>query len=350
LQGLFILPLAFYLIFLLLQNKKNKIFLIFILGGSALFLIKQTFELNSQSCNEYPGIQNAINKVTTNFSSSNLLEFPKWLNTHITNYANMFIYKKSFSVGYLPGILISNSFYSFFLAFLNIIIFCIVIFNLFIFIYLVVLSLFNFFKMYKNKKKISQLNIVAVLFGFPTIFLFFYDNAQNFYRCFYINTIISLFLAVFFTENNLSRYSNFFKKYLMSCLFILVVTSFLNYKIFYKAFSAGFEGPSVSVFNDFKKINSDINTLVLKSGIDLSRGSIVTDDLTFEALKNYPHILPITYLSLTGGYAGLNSHDVINIIGANSIIARCDYINAWGKFKISHKNDKICAINLLEGK
>ena len=42
--------------------------------------------------------------------------------------------------------------------------------------------------------------------------------------------------------------------------------------------------------------------------------------------------------------------EIISIVGANSIIARCEYINAWGKFKISHKIDKICAINLLEGK
>jgi hypothetical protein len=111
-------------------------------------------------------------------------------------------------------------------------------------------------------------------------------------------------------------------------------------------FKSGFEGPSISYYTDFSKVNSEVVKIANLANIDLSKGKIIADDLTYEALKNYPNTMPITYLRLSGVNAKLSAKEVVNIIEANGIITRCSSLDGWDHYIHPIKLDSLCAIKI----
>lgn len=79
------------------------------------------------------------------------------------------------------------------------------------------------------------------------------------------------------------------------------------------------------------------------AAINLPAGRIIVDDFTYSALKNYPHLYPITYLNLISDLTLLSSSEVIKNIDANAAIARCDYMLAW-KVVPQFRFKNLCAI------
>jgi hypothetical protein len=78
--------------------------------------------------------------------------------------------------------------------------------------------------------------------------------------------------------------------------------------------------------------------------MDLTNGRIVVDDMTYDSLKSYPYLYPITYLHLSANLTGVKSIDVIKEVNSNYILARCDSFRSADIF-IQHSRGGICCQN-----
>jgi hypothetical protein len=341
LQSLLFLPLCFLSLYFLFDRK--NIYFIILLFCSFLYLTYISIAFHSFDCSEYPGIQKSFKSMVINTSNLTIPGFFIRLVDHFNVYLNAFIYKDSYQVFYLPGI--KNIGVE--LVVVNYFIKLILSFNIILFLILVYKSLKNICIIFLGSLKVSEskVSFLTVFIGLPAIFIFIYDNNQNFYRLFFINTLLCI---VIYLNINI-YYLNFrgvtLKVYSFICLFIFIITTALNYNIFFPQLISGYEGPSISVFEDRSAISSRIDKVTSDANIDLSQGYLIVDDLTYPFLKKFPNLFPITYLDFSSTLVGMSSSDVIAKIGARGVITRCSYMISW-KLSPQYKSDNICAINL----
>jgi hypothetical protein len=185
-----------------------------------------------------------------------------------------------------------------------------------------------------------------ILFAFPLIFLFFYDAAHNFYRSFFINLLVSIMVSMILSRQPLGRLRTIAIAYFYLCGALVVASLAINVWWFSDKFNTGFEGPGMSINKDWGGIGRDVLSLAQESGIDLSKGKIIVDDMTYDSLKRYPILYPITYLNLSGNLSKLTSAEVISLIRPNYAIVRCDYLRAWNVTPQNIRN-QFCAVNFL---
>jgi hypothetical protein len=187
---------------------------------------------------------------------------------------------------------------------------------------------------------------VMVLFAFPLIFLFFYDSNQNFYRSFFINSLSSIMVAIVLSRMSLGRMRKITNIYFVFCGAVVLASLLVNVWWFAAKFRAGFEGPSISVENDWDAVNRDVMSLAQELGMDLSKGKIIVDDLTYDSLKEYPLLYPISYLAKSRNLAKLTSAEVIDLVRPNYAIVRCRTLPSWG-FTSQKTRNNLCGVNFL---
>jgi hypothetical protein len=177
----------------------------------------------------------------------------------------------------------------------------ILFFNTLLFLFFVYQGLKNSFIIFFDASKISKLkiNLFILLIGLPAIFLFIYDSNQNFYRIFFINTLLCIVIYLKTNFKFLYGRNVLFKAYSYICIFLFMITTVLNYYIFFPQFKSGYEGPSISVFEDYPLIASKINKIASDANIDLSQGYLIVDDLTYPALKKFPNFIFFRYGNIT---------------------------------------------------
>jgi hypothetical protein len=146
---------------------------------------------------------------------------------------------------------------------------------------------------------------------------------------------------------SLGKRLKWFKLYFYTSGMVVVASLILNLWWFPAKFHEGFEGPSISVNSDWESTRRDVMTLAKHSGMDLSKGRIIVDDMTYESLKQYPMLYPVTYLDYSGSLSKLSSTEIINLIHPNYAITRCDYMQSWG-LKPQRIQNRLCAVNFLQ--
>jgi len=355
-QGLLFLPLTFYLIYRLVSSSRWKGTVATVIIGLFLLAVKTTITFKGTTCVEYPGIAQAINKMVFNPGEFESVKFTDWLAAHIHNYLQSFYFKDNYQVNYLPGINVGEGWLKNLLAGLNQSIHIILMVNLILFVCAAVAALIFAIKQYVAKYKLRGTGgtvtkgleeaQAVMLFAFPIIFLFFYDANQNFYRSFFINLLTGIMLTMFLSRLYLGRLRTLVIAYFVLCGAAVLASLIVNVWWFTGKFQAGFEGPSMSINKDWDGISRDVMSLAQDSGMDLLKGRIIVDDMTYDSLKRYPLLYPVTYLDLSGSLSKLTSTEIINRVRPNYAIVRCDYLRSWGVTPQKTRN-QFCAVNFL---
>ena len=355
-QGLLFIPVSFFLMFLLIYPKVGKIKSLLLILILFAVITHTAIVFNHSSCDGYPGIKQFWSDMTLQTSSFKSLNLPNWLIIKIKNYLHAFLYKDNYTISYLPGITITNGWKRFIMMMLNRAIQGIVFLNFLLLVSATALLSVLLIKklIHKGRKSISCLTndasyrqlLILILFLAPLIFLFFYDAAQNFYRSFFINLLVAVFLAIVVSYLPLKRYNPLANFYFAACVTIVLVSFVANLYWFTSSLKDGFEGPSISLNKDWIRISKDVKLLALDSNIDLTKGRIIVDDLTYDSLKKYPSLYPITYLGLSSNLTGLSNVSIIDIVRPNYLIARCDSLHNFG-LKTQNSRNQLCCINFL---
>jgi hypothetical protein len=357
-QGLLFLPLTLYLVYRLVSSNFGRIKSALVLTGLFLFVAITTVRFKGFTCIEYPEIAKFISDMTVNITSFESINFIDWLASNLNNYLQPFYYDDSYQVNVLPGISIDEGWLKNFLEALNINIHFIILVNLAIFVCAAIAA-----SIFAARKYIQMLlhrttgagGVAAkgledahtiILFALPIVFLFFFDAAHNFYRSFFISLLVSIMLSMLLSRLPWGRLRSLAISYFALCAAVVMASLVTNVWWFSNKLIDGFEGPGISINKDWDGIDADVKSLALESGMDLSKGKIIVDDMTYDSLKSYPFLYPITYLNLSGDLAKLSSAEVISLIRPNYAIVRCDYLRAWGIAPQRIRN-QLCAVNFL---
>jgi hypothetical protein len=188
--------------------------------------------------------------------------------------------------------------------------------------------------------------VVPTLFVLPVIALFFYDAAQNFYRTFFLNLVLAIALTVFLSRSNLGRIRQMALLYFGLCEVVVVASLSANWMWFRAQLRDGYEGPSISRYRDWLGVERDVNSLVHACNIDLSKGRIIVDDMTYNSFKYYPDIYPITYLSLQAALTKMGMAEVIARVRPNYAVVRCSSLET--PLEAQYRHGELCCLNLVD--
>jgi putative flippase GtrA len=353
-QGLLFLPLTLFMIFQLLGSTLGKNITAMMLIVLLFFVAYITITFSKFSCAEHPEIvQYTMDKVF-NLEQFKILGVGNWLGFEIHKYYLSFLYKDYYQINYLPGIVTNNFFQQILLNTLNFGIVIILLFNFGLFLYVAVIgSVFLVKRIWQRAGSLlasSESNpsvetvLTLMMVVMPVLFLFFYDSDRNFYRSFFINLLIAIVLAIVISRKLETRVPVFVKFYFGLCGLTVLASVIVNFWWFTDKLDAGFEGPSIAIKQDWKGIGQEVEKLAEACGMNLAKGRIVVDDMTFDSLKIYPYLYPISYLNLSAILTGVKPITVIDAIKPNYIIVRCGFRSLGLDFQQSR--NQLCCQNL----
>jgi hypothetical protein len=333
-QGLVLVPLSLIITAWLVVRSPSRgvkalgIFAaIWMVAGSYATLT--TFSL---ACNEHPGIQGAVQDLTIfgptawpQFSSS---LFP-WIEK-LQNYAGNFSFKESYVGGYLPAFS-HDHFLS--LDWLNTSILAAVFLNLALAAACIGgASVKSACILFRRGDTIGTR--LTSFFGAGSTFLAFggiamlallvTDRYPQFYRSHSIHLAFVLINVVALSALHIRRHALLAPVYCFA-IALCLQSAVTTFKHIDSKFMAGWQGPSLSLKTDWNAVSASIFRLAKVCGIAKSQERIAIDDLTFTALREYPHLLAITYI----GWAQTFVEPGIPLIHpvrklATALLARCE--------------------------
>ncbi|WP_206954304.1 hypothetical protein [Trinickia acidisoli] len=353
-QGLLFLPLTLYFAYRLASGSSES----WPMGGLAIALL--IFGTSTQlyfqhlTCLEFNSIQKFWANMTFQGANSSGLNWVDLLGMKITKYTKAFQYLPQYAINYLPPVEKLSEIWP---IYLNRDIATVAVSTMGLAIMIALHSTLKPVIQIIRCRSLSEISstvrnhhakfMPTLLFVWPVIFLFFYDTVQNFYRSIFINFILTIFVAVCLSKAARWSYAAV-NLYSITCAVLVVGSIFANFSIFYPKLAAGYEGPSVSLMRDPRIVERNVEALVQKAGLNLNKGGIVIDDMTYESLKYYPKLYPVTYLGLSSIITGLRLDDAIARVKPNYAIARCLRLNGITTGE-HYRSGDLCAINFEIG-
>lgn len=355
-QGLLFLPLTLYLAFYLLRPGLGKPRAALLMIMLLVIVSQSAIKFHHATCAGYPGIEQFWAHMTFNIDEFKMVGMAEWLSNKVNKYLSSFLYVRNYAVNYLPGIDLGGGARQDFLTMINQCIRIVLLLNLLLFISITFRTIFQAVKQYSPHNLLGmnwttdregRLGAVPLVLLFsPVIFLFGYDSVQNFYRSFFLNFIIAIVLSLYFSRNLLGRKRFLFSLYFFLCGLAVVMSLAINVWWFTGRLHAGYEGPSISLNRKWDIIDNDVKLLVKDCDVDLSKGGIVLDDVSYASLKSYPRLYAATYMGLSAGLANISISDVIEKVHPNYAIAQCGILHAISMEPQGTRN-QLCCVNLL---
>ena len=362
-QGLLFLPLTLYLAYQVVRpglGKPRAGFLVVILFA---LMTQAAIAFHHFSCAGYPEIEQFSARMTFNLNELQSVKLTDWLAVKFDKYLVSFQYRQNYAIDYLPGIAVltvGDGWERSFLAPLNLSIRIILVMNLLLSVFVAIGAAVFALGQYGRSPSRHQAPaswtanglgraqaLALVLLVLPVIFLFLYDSAQNFYRSFFLNFVTALLLAVLFSRLPMGRVRPLATLYFRLCGALVLVSLAVNAFWFTDRLRDGYEGPSLSLDRDWSGIRRDVEALAQACNMDLRKGRIVLDDMTYDSLRRYPVLYPITVFALQSELAGIDMSEVVARVRPNYALARCDVL--WNtKIGYQHQRGSLCCHNFLE--
>jgi hypothetical protein len=358
-QGLLFLPLTIYLAYKLIFPQIGKPLALSLM--SALFVLLAVTELafRRPSCSEFPQIVQFWKTMTFSPNQLATTGIMDWLLPKFDTYARAFIYTGRYAAHYLPGVGVSTIWESALRHLINIGVAVVSLVNLcaiiFIAVRLPIAAIWRCghrqgnIKIWLSEELGSAHKLVSLLLALPVVFLFFYDNEQNFYRTFFLNFLAAIALSIYWSRISFLRLRMFAFTYFALCGVVVLASLFANAAWFADRFrtAPGYEGPSLSIHRNWEGIRDDVASLARDCKMDLSKGKVIVDDMTYDSLKTYPTIYPITYLALQSSIVHMELPEVIEKVSPNYAIAQCRIMDAT-KIGYQHQRGDLCCLNFRE--
>jgi len=352
-QGILFLPLTLYFVYRLICISFEKKFVAILIFIILAFGTLTEMNFYHRACREFPAILNFWGDMTFRVSIFKTMTIFKWLGDKIIRYVHPFLYRQDYSIGYLPPAGNPAIPGKVAITALNIGIAIVVPLNFILAIFITarvtIRTLLDLIQVNRNHGLFQKWwgnntrFVPLLLFAWPVLFLFFYDEAQNFYRSIFINFILSIFIAICLFSVAQRRRSAA-KIYSIFCATLLVGSISANFLLFRPALANGYEGPSVSLNHDPAVLNREIATLVQQGKMDLSKGRIIFDDMTYDSVKQYARLYPVTYLVLQAEVTGIEVDETLNRLKPNYAIAKCTDLGDIKRGQ-HYQNGDLCAID-----
>jgi hypothetical protein len=354
-QGILFLPLALYLAYHLIRPALGKFRAAFMMIVLLLLMAETTITFHHSTCVGYPEIEQFWKRMTFNLDELEPVDPTHWLRTKFGKYLGSFEYKRSYVINYLPGI-VDDGWQQKSRGALNHVIKAILLVNLLLSFFVPIGAyIFTVWRcINERQQRVTGVSawlshgqsLALVLLVVPVIFLFLYDSAQNFYRSFFLNFLTAILLALILSRLPLAQVRTVATLYFGLCGMVVIVSLAANVWWFTGRLSAGYEGPSISINRDWHAFGLDLKALAADCDMDLSKGRIVVDDMTYDSLKNYPLIYPVTYMALSAEIVKSTMADVLNKVRPNYAIARCDSLRG-GSIGYQKSRNQLCCANFL---
>lgn len=353
-QGLLFIPLTLYLAYLIVYPLMGKRLAALLMVVSFIFMAQTTMKFHHSSCIGYPDIEQFWARMTFNGSDLESVKPTDWVQAKFSRYLSSFKYKSNYVINYLPGITGGDGWQKSLRSVLNQAIQIVLVVNLVLCLCATIgASIFvvgRYAAMCHRRANGETAWLIQgqalVLFASPVLFLFFYDSAQNFYRSFFLNLLTAILVGLFLSRIALTRVQTVTTLYFSLCGVVVFTSMAVNVFQFSNKLYAGYEGPSISLSRDWDGIGRDVKALAEDCCMDLSKGRIVLDDMTYDSLKNYPLIYPVTYMGLSVGVVKSTMADVINKVRPNYAIARCDALRE-ASIGFQKSRNQLCCANFL---
>jgi hypothetical protein len=356
-QGLLFLPLTLYLAYRLvlpgLGKSRTALLMISLLG----LMTQAAITFRHSTCAGYPEIEQFWANMTFNWSELESVNPVSWLFHKLGNYLRSFQYKGSYSIDYLPGIIVQNAWQRHSLTLLNFGVQIVLLANVLISLTVAVKASITVIKEYADRyrdkasdgkfRQAPEQMLGLALFLLPIIFLFLYDSVHAFYRSFFLNFLLAILLTLSLSRLPTTGRRLMANWYFALCGTVVLASLAVNMWWFTPRLHAGYEGPSISFNRDWAGINRDVAALAQDCNMDLRKGRIVVDDMTYESVKRYPMIYAVTYLDLQADVVKISMAEVIARVRPNYAVARCASLDGT-KVGFSHRRGELCCLNFLE--
>jgi hypothetical protein len=349
-QGLLFLPLTLYLAWQLIHTDFGKIRAGFVMLMLFVLMTQTALGFHLASCAEYPEIERFWAGMTFHLRDLASVRLGDWLAIKLDKYLLSFLYKQNYAIDYLPGIRVDDAGQQRMLVYLNQCIRFILSVNLLLCIFIAAGAAIFLLRRFVARHALRTSGYdcehatALILLALPVIFLFFYDNAQNFYRSFFLNFVIAILLSLCFSRISRFRMRVPVMMYSVLCVAVVLASLAVNAEWFTDKLQAGYEGPSLALSRDWAGVDRDVAALVQDCGMDLTRGGIVVDDMTYNSLKRYPRIYAATYVQLSADVIKSTSENVIKEAYLNYAIARCDNLRGTGIGFQQSRNILCCGV------
>ena len=355
-QGLLFLPLTLYLAYNLLSPKFGKLRAAFLMAMLLVFMAQTAISFHHGTCSGYPEIEQFWSQMTFNVDEFKSTKLTNWLTAKFDKYLQTFLYNGNYTVNYLPGINVEESWQLNLLGLLNNNIQIVLVVNLLLAVFITLASGIFTIKQYMAPRQLSAtwrstdlshvMKVALALLILPVSFLFLYDSVQNFYRSFFLNLLISIVLALLLSRVSIARARSLIDPYSFFCGALVITSLATNVWCFTDKLRAGYEGPSLSLDRDWVGIERDVKALAKDCDMDMSAGRIVLDDLTYDSLKSYPQLYAATYMGLEADINKFTMSDVINKVRPNYAIARCDTLRGTS-IGFQKSRNQLCCTNFI---
>jgi hypothetical protein len=174
--------------------------------------------------------------------------------------------------------------------------------------------------------------------------LFVYDTPTNFYRAFYIHFVL-VATNVLALSNSSGRFDKIVYPVGLGVALLCALSALVTRQEIRPQFIAGWEGPSIALQTDWRAVATDVDRLTRLCKIGHNDPRVVIDDVTYDAMKRHPHLLPLTW-SAIGQRAGKKSRaesmQFFQGLSATGIVARCKSLDEFDLGKGFQINGLCC--------
>jgi hypothetical protein len=356
-QGLLFVPLTLYLAHLLVYPILGNRLAGLLVVVSLILMAQTTISFHHSSCMGYPDIEHFWARMTLNGSDLQSISVTDWVQAKFSKYLSSFRYESNYVINYLPGITGGDGWQESLRSILNEANEVVLVMNFVLCLCATIgASIFlvsRYAAMYRRRANGETVGLIQgqalVLFAVPILFLFFYDSAQNFYRSFFLNLLTAILVALWFSRIALTRVRTVTNLYFSLCGILVFTSMAVNVFQFSKQLYEGYEGPSISLSRDWDGIARDVKALATDCCMDLSKGRIVLDDMTYDSLKSYPLVYPVTYLHLSVNILKSTMAEVLDKVRPNYAIARCDALRG-ASITFQKSRNQLCCTNFLSAR
>lgn len=349
-QAQLFIPLNAYITYRLLAGHTTRPMVIMIIVTLFSYIGYTSHTFFKLSCTSYPGIEAFWKQMVLDTSRAPSADIISYLASKLEIFTSAFLYKDSYKINYLPG-LPADVLSTPTISVLNFIVQIVIGFIIAAGFVVAALLGWSFVRKYILKKTAPHPFPLdgAIVFGlifFPAIFYFLYDANLYFYRSHFLN-----FLFVFSLVIGLAQCSGRFMHYLTLTIGMLVIaltvhTHGINELLFVPKLKEH-EGPSTSLHNKWILNPHDIESFAASCGIDLTKGGGIISDYTYNIVKPYYRVYPITYLNLHISLTGMKAEEIFRILKPNYVLGRCGEMEPQGLgWPPDKRSDDLCCKNL----
>jgi hypothetical protein len=309
-------------------------------------------------CPEQPSVERAFGIMTLPGLAKyeGLSSVQQYLTGKIDSYRDQFLFKPKYDVNYLPGTAPDSSGGNTSYGILNSAISFAVLLNLLtacgVLLYAGILTarvLISGRLSLSDKLNLATTAPCVYLFVATAghLGLFVVDVPTNFYRAAYIHFALVLTNAMALTGLKGIARVGLWPVGIFS-VFLCIVSGVVVRDEIKPKLVAGWSGPSISLNTNWSAVRLDVVKLAAKCGIPAKESRLLIDDVTFDAMRQHSHLMPVTYIGMAynpNAPGAKQPGEFIRSLGATYVLARCLYFGPY-QIRADVSSDELCCAKL----